>query len=142
MTSHSSPGNAVSKNPGPWPVGVAATAHFAAATPNCRFIEFLPPSVAESALRRELVHDELQISDGKMRYMDLAKSIGLMSPQESWHISYRTHITDILNLLGATQRQAGNADAEFGPLEFERIVTAEAAASGAPDPARPEPPRS
>jgi L-alanine-DL-glutamate epimerase-like enolase superfamily enzyme len=47
-------------------IGVAATAHFATATPNCRFIEFLPPSVAESALRRDLVHDELQISGGKL----------------------------------------------------------------------------
>jgi len=43
-------------------IGVAATAHLAAASSNCRFIEFLPPSVAESALRRDLVTEELQIS--------------------------------------------------------------------------------
>jgi L-alanine-DL-glutamate epimerase-like enolase superfamily enzyme len=47
-------------------IGAAATAHFAAATSNCRFIEFLPPSVAESALRRDLVQEELQIADGKL----------------------------------------------------------------------------
>jgi L-alanine-DL-glutamate epimerase-like enolase superfamily enzyme len=47
-------------------IGVAATAHFAAATANCQFIEFLPPSVTESALRRDLVQDELEISDGTL----------------------------------------------------------------------------
>ncbi len=47
-------------------IGVAATAHFAAATSNCRFIEFLPPSVTESALRRDLVQDELEISNGAL----------------------------------------------------------------------------
>jgi L-alanine-DL-glutamate epimerase-like enolase superfamily enzyme len=47
-------------------IGVAATAHFAAATSNCRYIEFLPPHVAESALRRELVQEELQIVDGNL----------------------------------------------------------------------------
>jgi L-rhamnonate dehydratase len=55
-------------------IGAAATAHFAAATSNCRFIEFLPPSVAESALRRDLVQEELQIADGKL---DLPRRPGL-----------------------------------------------------------------
>jgi L-alanine-DL-glutamate epimerase-like enolase superfamily enzyme len=55
-------------------IGAAATAHFAAATSNCRFIEFLPPSVAESALRRDLVQEELQIADGKV---DLPRRPGL-----------------------------------------------------------------
>jgi L-alanine-DL-glutamate epimerase-like enolase superfamily enzyme len=39
-----------------------------------RGIEFLPPFVAESALRRELVQDELQIADGKL---DLPRRPGL-----------------------------------------------------------------
>ena len=47
-------------------IGVSATAHLAAAAANCRFIEFLPPSVAESALRRDLVNEELQIQDGRL----------------------------------------------------------------------------
>jgi L-alanine-DL-glutamate epimerase-like enolase superfamily enzyme len=47
-------------------IGAAATAHFAAATSNCPYIEFLPPFVAESALRRELVKEELQIANGKL----------------------------------------------------------------------------
>jgi L-alanine-DL-glutamate epimerase-like enolase superfamily enzyme len=55
-------------------IGAAATAHFAAATSNCRFIEFLPPSVAESALRRDLVQEELRIGDGKL---DLPRRPGL-----------------------------------------------------------------
>ena len=47
-------------------IGVAATAHLAAASPNCRFIEFLPPSVAESTLRRELVFEELKLANGTL----------------------------------------------------------------------------
>ena len=47
-------------------IGIAATAHLAAACPNCRFIEFLPASVAPSVLRRELVKDELEIHDGRI----------------------------------------------------------------------------
>jgi L-alanine-DL-glutamate epimerase-like enolase superfamily enzyme len=47
-------------------IGVAATAHVAAASANCRFIEFLPAEVAFSRLRRELVKDELAIQDGKI----------------------------------------------------------------------------
>jgi L-alanine-DL-glutamate epimerase-like enolase superfamily enzyme len=34
-------------------IGVAATAHLAVASLNCRFIEFLPPALAESPLRRD-----------------------------------------------------------------------------------------
>jgi L-alanine-DL-glutamate epimerase-like enolase superfamily enzyme len=55
-------------------IGVAATAHFSAANANCRYIEFLPPFVAESALRRELVQEELQIIDGRL---DLPQRPGL-----------------------------------------------------------------
>jgi L-alanine-DL-glutamate epimerase-like enolase superfamily enzyme len=45
-------------------ISIAATAHLAAACPNCRFIEFLPADVASSLLRRELVKDELVIEGG------------------------------------------------------------------------------
>lgn len=47
-------------------IGVAATAHVAAASANCRFIEFLPAAVAYSRLRRELVKDELVIEKGRI----------------------------------------------------------------------------
>jgi L-alanine-DL-glutamate epimerase-like enolase superfamily enzyme len=48
-----------------WKTGitVAATAHLAAVTPHLPFFEFVPPEMAESRLRRELVHDELSLDD-------------------------------------------------------------------------------
>jgi L-rhamnonate dehydratase len=47
-------------------ISVAATAHVAVASPNVRFIEFLPGAVAESQLRQDLVADELQLDKGKL----------------------------------------------------------------------------
>lgn len=47
-------------------IGAAATAHFATAASACGLIEFLPPSVAESALRRDLLHEELEILNGNL----------------------------------------------------------------------------
>ncbi len=47
-------------------IGVAATAHVAAVSPHCPFIEFLPAAVADSRLRKELVVDELRIENGKI----------------------------------------------------------------------------
>ena len=46
-----------------WKTGitVAATAQLAAVTPQMPFFEFVPPDVAESRLRRELVDDEMTI---------------------------------------------------------------------------------
>jgi L-alanine-DL-glutamate epimerase-like enolase superfamily enzyme len=52
-----------------WKTGitVAATAHLAAITPHLPFFEFVPPDVAESRLRRELVRDELVLQpDGSL----------------------------------------------------------------------------
>ncbi len=51
-----------------WKTGitVAATAHLAAITPHMPFFEFVPQAVAESALRRELVADELTLVDGAL----------------------------------------------------------------------------
>jgi L-alanine-DL-glutamate epimerase-like enolase superfamily enzyme len=45
-------------------ISIAAAAHLAAATPHCAYIEFLPSQLCESALRRELVTDELEMKDG------------------------------------------------------------------------------
>ncbi len=52
-----------------WKTGitVAATAHLAAVTPHMPFFEFVPQGVAESALRRELVQDELTLSGGHLQ---------------------------------------------------------------------------
>jgi L-alanine-DL-glutamate epimerase-like enolase superfamily enzyme len=45
-------------------ISIAAAAHLAATTANCAYIEFLPQELCESALRRELVSDELRMVDG------------------------------------------------------------------------------
>ncbi len=45
-------------------IGIAASAHLSAAAAHCPYIEFLPAQLSESALRRELVSDELQMTDG------------------------------------------------------------------------------
>jgi L-alanine-DL-glutamate epimerase-like enolase superfamily enzyme len=59
-----------------WKTGItiAATAHLAAVTPHMPFFEFVPPQVAESTLRRELVRDELTLVDGRL---DLPSKPGL-----------------------------------------------------------------
>jgi L-alanine-DL-glutamate epimerase-like enolase superfamily enzyme len=52
-----------------WKTGitVAATSHLAAVTPCLPFFEFVPPAIAESRLRRELVRDELELrADGTL----------------------------------------------------------------------------
>jgi L-alanine-DL-glutamate epimerase-like enolase superfamily enzyme len=45
-------------------ISIAAAAHMAAATPHCAFIEFLPANLCESALRKELVTDEVHLVNG------------------------------------------------------------------------------
>jgi L-alanine-DL-glutamate epimerase-like enolase superfamily enzyme len=51
-----------------WKTGitVAATAQLAAVTPHMPFFEFVPQHVAESALRRRLVADEVRLVDGHL----------------------------------------------------------------------------
>jgi L-alanine-DL-glutamate epimerase-like enolase superfamily enzyme len=52
--------------PHAWKTGlsIAAAAHFATVTAHCPFIEFVPRALTESALRRELTVDELEMRDG------------------------------------------------------------------------------
>ncbi len=47
-------------------ISIAAAAHLAATTASCPFIEFLPDELCESALRRELVSNELQMVNGEI----------------------------------------------------------------------------
>jgi L-alanine-DL-glutamate epimerase-like enolase superfamily enzyme len=47
-------------------IGIAASAHLAAITPHCPYIEFLPANLCDSLLRKELVADELAIVEGKI----------------------------------------------------------------------------
>ena len=51
-------------------IGIAASAHLAAATPACAYVEFLPAELAESPLRRELVRDEFALDDGTIHLTD------------------------------------------------------------------------
>lgn len=54
--------------PHAWKTGitVAAAAHLATVTAHCPYFEFLPAQLAESALRRDLVADAMQLVDGEL----------------------------------------------------------------------------
>jgi hypothetical protein len=63
----------------------------------------------------------LKIADKTMRYGELSAAIGLKSDDDNWQPWHRQQIRDILNIVAATERQAGeNTGVE--PLQFERIV--------------------
>ena len=51
-------------------IGIAASAHLAAACDRCPYIEFLPIELAESPLRRELLVRDLSIIDGLISLPD------------------------------------------------------------------------
>ena len=51
-------------------IGITASAHLAAVTPHCPFIEFLPAELTDSQLRQHLVQEDLQIIDGEVRVPD------------------------------------------------------------------------
>ena len=51
-------------------ISIAASAHLATVTPHCPYFEFLPAALTDSALRRELVTDELRIVDGRIEPPD------------------------------------------------------------------------
>ncbi len=51
-------------------IGIAASVHFAAAIPNCPFIEFQPAELCESILRCELVADPLFMKNGVLQLPD------------------------------------------------------------------------
>src|SRR5947209_7685842 len=64
----------------------------------------------------------LQILDQTMRYKQFAIAIGLIADGENWEPWHRQQVADILNIIAATERSAGNS--ETAPLELVRIVTA------------------
>ncbi len=51
-------------------IGIAASAHVAASTSVCPYIEFLPAELSESPLRRELTTPEFTIRDGLLELSD------------------------------------------------------------------------
>ena len=48
-------------------IGIAATANLAAVTGHCAFVEYLPPELCDSLLRKELADDGLEFSDGVLQ---------------------------------------------------------------------------
>ncbi len=51
-------------------IGIAASVHLAAISPNCAFVEYLPAALADSRLRRDLVLDEPALVDGRLPLPD------------------------------------------------------------------------
>lgn len=47
-------------------ISIAAASHFAAVTPHCPYIEYLPPDLSESALRQHLLMGEPTMTDGML----------------------------------------------------------------------------
>ena len=47
-------------------ISISATAHFAFNTPNCAFIEYLPPQLCVEVLRKELATEGFEFKDGKI----------------------------------------------------------------------------
>lgn len=45
-------------------IGISASVHMAAITDNCPFVEFMPADLCDSLLRKELVEDPFELSDG------------------------------------------------------------------------------
>ena len=63
-------------------IGIAASAHLAAACDCCPYIEFLPMELAESALRRELLTEDLPVVDGLILLPD-APGLGIELNRET-----------------------------------------------------------
>jgi len=63
----------------------------------------------------------LEITDRTMHYNELARAIGLISKDATWHVRHRTQITNVLTIAAAVENITGLNPPE--PLEFERIVT-------------------
>ena len=45
-------------------IGISASVHMAATAPNCPYVEYLPAELCQSALRKELVSEELRMKRG------------------------------------------------------------------------------
>ena len=73
-----------------------------------------------------IVARTLTVLDKRMTYGDLARVIGLLPPDEKWYRGYGTHISNLLYLAAAVEREGS------GQLsEYERFFNA---ATGKPGP--------
>jgi L-alanine-DL-glutamate epimerase-like enolase superfamily enzyme len=62
-------------------IGIAASVHLAIVTPHCSHIEFLPSTLADSRLRKDLVRDELTVVDGRI-LPPMAPGLGVVVDDE------------------------------------------------------------
>merc|ERR1712166_143780 len=58
-------------------IGIAATAHLAAVTPHCPFIEFLPAELTDSVLRRDLTFNELSLNEDGLLPLPMNPGLGV-----------------------------------------------------------------
>jgi L-rhamnonate dehydratase len=65
-------------------IGIAASAHLAAISPTCTFIEFLPKQLADSRLRIELCDSELEMQDGVIP-LPHAPGLGISLNEDALH---------------------------------------------------------
>lgn len=63
----------------------------------------------------------LQIRDGKMRYNEFGKAIGLIADEDHWQAWHRQQVDGILRLIAAAEKQAGK-NAGVAPIEYSRIL--------------------
>jgi len=68
-------------------IGIAASAHLAAVSPTCTYIEFLPRELADSSLRKDLCSVELSVVDGRIP-LPTAPGLGVTINEEAL-ASYR-----------------------------------------------------
>jgi hypothetical protein len=57
-----------------------------------------------------------------LRYADFATAIGLKRESDRWEVWHRQQVSDILNLIAATERDAGKKTGS-ALLQFELVVT-------------------
>merc|ERR1712224_595866 len=106
-------------------VGIAASAHMAAVTPHCPYIEFLPAELCNSVLRRELtVNDELVLqADGSI---PLPQRPGL-GVELNWQA---VELFDVKNFNLAKYDQMAKQAAAYASAWSEQTVTAMARTQG------------
>jgi L-alanine-DL-glutamate epimerase-like enolase superfamily enzyme len=70
-------------------IGIAASAHLAAVSPTCTYIEFLPRELADSRLRKDLCSVELPVVDGRIA-LPQAPGLGVTLDEDALQ-SYRVN---------------------------------------------------
>jgi hypothetical protein len=80
----------------------------------------------ECALAGVGVLRTLNLTDETTTYRQFAVAIGLMAESEKWQAWHRQQVTDVLDLIAATEKKAGG-----NALDYRRIVNAQTGEPGA-----------